>query len=160
MNRQQLLQLFAQRMNLSPDESTALQNGDYERALAGRLQGDPMLVSMLGMMQKTRTVDESEPAPRRSQRSLDEDVEDLQDALQAARTMLRYLAQIMGACRCWGKNRHCPRCQGNGAPGFRASTDPQTFVSWAVPALHALGFQITPAVQTAPSQSDHRAKEE
>ena len=161
MNRQQLFQLFAQRMNLSPDESAALQSGDYERAFAGRVQGDPMLMSMLSMMQKTRADDESEPAPaRRTSRIADDDIEDLQDALQAARTMLRYLAQVMGACRCWGKNRRCSRCEGNGAPGFRTSTDPQTFISWVVPTLQALGFQITPAVQSAMSQSDHRAKEE
>ena len=159
MDRQLLFQMFAQRMNLHPEEAAALQNGDFEQAFKSRAQDDPLLMSMVSMMRKNREEEAAEPEPRRQSRMPDEEIEDMREAMRAARTVLRYLAQVMGACNCWGKNRRCPRCVGKGSPGFRGSTEPETFLAWVRPGLEALGYQIKAPNRFDPIHSEQSLEE-
>jgi hypothetical protein len=170
MNKQQVMQLMSQRLKLSPDEMQALQNGDFFTVAQSRLAHDPMALSMLQMMREQaqaraqpEVVEPQPPPARRRSALVDDDVEELEQALRNANTTLRYLAQLFGACRCWGQNPQCPRCDGDGKPGTRPSTDPQRFLRWVTPGLRALGYEIVPAARpaaaTTVSSPDH-AKED
>jgi len=44
----------------------------------------------------------------------------LADRCRLLATRNRILAEAFGACRCWGMDRHCPRCRGDGVPGWEA----------------------------------------
>jgi hypothetical protein len=161
VNKQHMMNLVAQRLNLSPDEAQALQQGDFRRVAQARFANDPMMMSMLEMMGQRSggTAPEIEiidsPPPRRGRAPVvdDDELAELESALKAANTSLRYLSQIFGACRCWGKNESCARCQGDGAPGFRASSDPASFLAWVRPGLRALGFDIAPLAHRTATRS-------
>lgn len=161
MENQQMVQLLSQRLNLSPEESQALQEGDFYRVAAGRFADDPMMMALLNMMRdRQKPAEELEPEGRRRDASRPEDVVDLQEALQAARKMLRYLEQVLGACRCWGQDGSCPRCDGQGAPGLRASTHPQIYLAWVKRGLEELGYRIAPLATTAVANDHHVKKED
>jgi len=155
VNKQHMMNLVAKRLNFSPEETQALQLGDFRRIAQTRFANDPLMMSMLEMMEQRRgeaaadpeIIDSPSPRRTRSPRIDDEDVAELEGALKAANTSLRYLSQVFGACRCWGKNTSCVRCQGDGVPGSRESTDPEMFLAWVRPGLRALGFDIAPLAQ-------------
>ena len=162
MDKQQILQLMSERLHLSPSESQALKDGNVYDVAASRFGSDPMKMAILNMMKERQSREaEDQPAagdrPQRFERDLNRD-DDLRDLVQAARTTLRYVGQILGACRCWGKNPSCPLCGGEGGPGFRPSTDPATYLAWVETGLSHLGYRAMPA-ETA-VRSNHRLNQE
>jgi hypothetical protein len=71
----------------------------------------------------------------------------LEERLEAALGFLKALADLMGACpRCFGQDKHCPRCRGAGSPGSR-SPDPE-LAGWVKPAFHRLGYRVVPRKAT------------
>lgn len=63
--------------------------------------------------------------------------------------MALYIARAFGACSaCWGLNRLCAECHGNGAPGYR---EPQldVLLTWLNPALERLGLRVVAATHAA-----------
>jgi hypothetical protein len=136
-----LAALLAERLGLTPAEREAFAAGDLEAALGERLAGHPELIRML--------------ADRRAK------TEERTDAGAGARHALRYVAQVLGACSCWGQNPACPRCQGRGAPGAFSSADPGTLLAWVEPALRRIGRRSVPnqaaAATTDPSAQSKEA---
>ena len=157
MDNQQIVQLMSERLNLSASEAQSLKDGNVYDVAASRFSGDPIMLAFVNMMKERQSRaspdDQSErDYPLRSARDLDRK-DDLREFVDAARTMLRYVGQVLGTCRCWGKNPSCPRCGGNGGPGFRPSADQQTYLVWAEAGLAHIGYRaIRSEVAAQPSQ--------
>src|SRR5262245_21108965 len=138
VNRDQLVELLAQRAGLEASEVEAVRSGDVSRVLQTRLGANPAVRTMLEAMAANRARDAATEAP---QEPVGEP-EPLHDALRAAHDAVTYLAAMLGACGCWGNDPSCDRCLGRGRPGFRPPHDPKTFLSWVSPALAHLGMRV------------------
>ncbi len=149
----QFAQLLAQRLGLSVDEIAAVARGDLQPLLAGRAGSDPLLAALLAQMAETRERHpEQESPPAAPMPSLGAD--ELREAVRAAHASLRYVAQVLGACRCWGMNPSCADCEGRGAPGFRVPADESLFLAWIRPGLSRLGLRV---VAREPDAQDRSA---
>jgi hypothetical protein len=162
VDKQQIVQLMSERLHLSPAESQALTDGNVYDVAASRFGGDPMMMAILNMMKDRQSRDAPDDPPTRDRtlrvaRDPDRD-DDLRDLVQAARTTLRYVGQVLGACRCWGKNPSCPSCGGEGGPGFRPSSHPDTYLAWVEAGLGHIGYRA--ARTEAAVQRNHRLNQE
>lgn len=140
-----MVQLMSEHLNLSAAEAQALKDGNVYDVAASRCSGDPTMLAFLNMMKERQSraaLDDpsTRDHPLRSARDLDRE-DDLREFVDAARTMLRYVGQVLGTCRCWGKNSSCPLCSGKGGPGFRPSADPKTYLVWTEAGLAHIGYR-------------------
>ncbi len=69
----------------------------------------------------------------------------LRKELAAANLMVRHVSRVLGTCpACWGLNKFCRTCLGNGGPGTHP-VDIDALISWITPALECAGLIITRA---------------
>ncbi|MGH2361302.1 MAG: hypothetical protein ACRDGM_12280 [bacterium] len=157
----QILQLLAARLNLNASELEILQSGDYAQFFSQRigavpsLATDPMMIALMGSLTSQAALATATAPEGKGEEDNDNDDEPIDarfierpadDGITSqARAALRYVAQILGACHCWGQNRDCLDCHGRGEPGYRRPNDPATFVSWVRPGLQKIGLRLTRA---------------
>src|SRR5882672_7065954 len=111
----QILQLLASRLNLNAAELEILQSGDYAQFFSQRmaadpsLGADPMMLALMGSLTSRATLT-TEPESEENKDGEPIDVRVIErpadDGMESqAIAALRYVAQILGACHCWGQNR-------------------------------------------------------
>jgi hypothetical protein len=144
--------MFANQFGI-PLENDNLEPNDIVAAMA-RQSGDPLMAALLTQMASRKPVVESDESDndhsdcQREILHLRKVIFRLKQDLESANRMARYIADIFGACPvCWGLNRLCPHCQGNGKPGY-ADADLTELRDWVEPALKKGGMDLTTSVQT------------
>lgn len=146
---QAMMQLLAERMGLTGEQSEALRAGNPNLLLANQ-SADPLMAALVNSMLTRKSEaaeadfgrDEDHSACERELLRAKKIIANLKDDLASANTMANYIAEIFGACQfCWGLNKLCPRCNGKGRPGF---TNPQQedLLGWLEPALQKLGLTV------------------
>ena len=146
---QAMMQLLAERIGLTGEQSEALRTGNAYSLLANP-SADPLMAALVSSMLTRKPeaaetdfgVDADHSACERELLRAKKIIASLKDNLASANAMANYIAEIFGACQfCWGLNKLCPRCDGKGRPGF---TDPQQedLLGWVEPALHKLGLTV------------------
>ena len=159
-----LLQLVAERMNLSQAEIAALERGDISSVITSRFAGDPAMGPLLRMAEQQQQREEEASAlaslpakkPKRKQDKKSARMlrmmHRLQEELEAAQVIAHHVGKIFGACPyCFGEDEDCEACAGRGAPG---STKPakKELLAWVEPALARLGLQVTAVQEPAPAK--------
>jgi len=150
--QQAMTQLLAQRMGLTSEQYDALLAGNPSPLLANQ-STDPLMAAVLSSMlmrepDRTEERDDAQQVRTGRERELiraRKIIAKLKDDLSSADAMANHIAEIFGACEfCWGLNRLCPRCGGNGSPGFK---DPkqEELLGWVEPALEKLGLRVVKA---------------
>jgi hypothetical protein len=143
MMDQRARQAIAERLGLSGEEYDALQGGDLTPLIAGRVS-DPLLALFLSTSMRPAAEHgeaDVETAERKLVRAR-HTIRALREDLSTADTMLRYVAEVFGACEtCWGRDSSCPRCTGRGTPGSSVPLE-EELLTWVVPALQRLGLRI------------------
>jgi hypothetical protein len=136
-----LIQMLAQQLGLTQEQEAALRSGDVESVMAAR---DPRLAAMWKWVTQRREQTDGD-GDKESEKivQLQQAVQQLKAALDAADVMLKHVASVFGACPyCWGRNANCRRCHGHGVPGS-SEPDPDRLLAWAEPALRKIGMQVT-----------------
>jgi hypothetical protein len=163
-----LLQLVAERMNLSQAEIAALEQGDISSVITSRFAGDPAMVPLLRMAEQQReeanalaTVPAAKPKRKQDKKSarMLRMMHHLQEELEATQVVMHHVGKMLGACPyCFGEDEDCEACAGRGAPG---STKPakKELLAWVEPALARLGLQVT-AVQEPALANPNKATTE
>jgi len=64
------------------------------------------------------------------------------DEYQSMINRNRLLASALGACDCWGENKHCTVCDGEGRPGWTLP-EKKPFLYFVRPVLRLVGKQRT-----------------
>jgi hypothetical protein len=140
---QAFVQMLADRLGL-PQAGDAVQPADMSTLLASRIN-DPVMALLVGSMlrqseapREDERIDACEQALTRARKIIHEQ----RESLTAITTMLNYIAQVFGACpACWGQNRLCQRCAGNGRPGSGPPMEAE-LLAWVEPALERLGRRV------------------
>jgi hypothetical protein len=109
---------------------------------------DPLMTALLGSL-----------AGRRTERADDQDDDRvraelararranarLKEAVRTGDSMALYISDVFGCCQvCWGLNRLCATCRGEGGPGYR-HPDAERLLEWVVPALRRIDLDVVPA---------------
>lgn len=145
----QLLQMLTSQLDLNATELETLQSGDYLQFFRQRmaanpgLASDPMMIALMGSLtspEPTAPESDEDDAQEIDARVVDTTPDDGIET--QALSALRYVAQILGACHCWGQNDACLDCHGCGEPGYRRPKDPATFVAWVRPGLQRMGLRL------------------
>lgn len=66
-----------------------------------------------------------------------DELERLKNGLRRFQRWNHAASSALGACQCWGENRRCNYCRGNGRPGWKRP-DIDNFENLVVPALDRL----------------------
>jgi hypothetical protein len=125
-------------------DPSASSHNDVVSLIASRIS-DPLTAAVVGSILDRgdrRSSYEEEHDSSREVDLLRGRVRRLEGALASADSMALYVAQTFGACRaCWGLNRFCTECHGDGRPG---SSDPDrdSLLSWVSPAIERLGLEV------------------
>ncbi len=145
--------LLAARLGLSEEQIAAMRQGDPSALLASGRIDDPVLAAALASAIQQQSTDGSVAPPasadsqeierlRRMLSAAKHRIRELKQDLEAADAMVRYLALVFGACpACWGQNRLCARCHGNGRPGSAQPVE-EALLDWVRPALRKLGLRV------------------
>ncbi|HKO14836.1 MAG TPA: hypothetical protein VJU87_01300 [Gemmatimonadaceae bacterium] len=139
--------LLVERLKLQPEEVAMVQAGDPSPIIARQVR-DPalagVLTSMLRRPAETEPVSQEPTAQQRLERALEE-TRRLRQDLAAADAMLKYVADVFGACHaCWGRAPGCARCGGHGHPGARVPLE-EDLLAWVGPALRRLHLRVVRA---------------
>lgn len=146
-----LVQLLAQRMNLSQDEIAAIERGEMSNVFTRRFAGDPEMAPLLQFVQSNEQTSEpgqTESVARRRKRGRGTNrarrtMHRVHEELRAAQIVVHHVARIFGACSyCFGDDSECPYCEGHGGPGSDTPARDE-LLAWAEPALARLGLKIT-----------------
>ena len=140
-----MTQVLAERLGFTKEQNAALQAGDLASLFLSR-SSDPLMAALVSSVLNKKSTKNEESEPQldyerelvRSKRI----IRKLKEDLAAADMMLKYIAEIFGTCpACWGQNKLCLRCKGNGRPG---SADPaeEELLAWVEPALKKLGMGL------------------
>lgn len=160
MDRALLAQLISKQYG--ERESADSEAGSFAAVLAGQVS-DPLLAALITNMIKgqpiPRSIKEKELEIDRALARSKRLIERQQAELASAQRMANYFAEVFGACpRCWGLSVHCPDCRGTGGPGSRTPIESEVR-RWMVPALTALGLNITGIGQTVRWHEEQNARE-
>ena len=141
---QMMAQLFAEKLGIDPGQLQ--QSGDLSSALSNQFSDNPLMAALIGsMMSQAQADDEPAEKPPEYERILmraKKIIRALKQELATADEMLRYLAEVFGACPiCWGQNRLCPGCKGKGSPGSYEPLESE-LLRWVEPALKRLGMRV------------------
>ncbi len=148
-----VLSMMAESFGYSPSELASLMDGSPEKLMSELLLrqsasdeeiDDKNLADELDSIE-FKILDESNtaepptlelvPEPAGDQTPNDEELQLAFDAIaaehEAADGLLQYISEVSGACsRCFGTDRKCHECGGNGAPGHSPSRRPQILAQW------------------------------
>ena len=79
-----------------------------------------------------------------------------EQALSLQLDRVERLAEILGACTCFGLDEGCPDCAGEGAPGAFESDDPAQLRDWLAGVCAALGLPLgTPGTEPMRERDEH-----
>jgi len=145
----------------------ALQRGDLQTVIVSMLleqNSDPMLAALMQVMlgrDHTAVAGSAgqEAKPKRTSRRgpADGAAPGIENGRPDARTTLRRVALILGACSaCCGEEVSCPDCHGSGKPGsVQSIASAPALRAWLDPALGRMGMHITnPALPAASPHED------
>jgi hypothetical protein len=145
---QTMTQLLANQLGLAPEDGR-LQPSDIAAALANKTS-DPILALLLNQIAsrapeaESGALNSNHPNRQREIIRLNKMIARLRRQIASAEGMARYIADTFGACpACWGLNRYCEQCQGQGSPGY-ANPNLEELRTWLEPALKKGGFHIVP----------------
>jgi hypothetical protein len=112
------------------------------QALASRVS-DPLMAALLNSMMDRQPVGTEQASEEERQLAKARAVNrKLREDLDAAERMALYVARVFGACQsCWGLNRLCPQCRGDGGSGWAQPSESE-LLSWVEPALKRLGLRV------------------
>lgn len=140
--QEELLRQMASQAGLSPEHVEAIATGQTQRLVEMMSRDNPTMGALLSSMMAARG-DGAEARPRaRRGRRLVERLRELEEELDAAEELVSFLAGVLGACPCFGLDRRCPDCGGQGAPGAYDSSDVTQLLAWTRPSLERLGLSI------------------
>ncbi len=138
------------------DELTAM----LSERLSQEAAGDPLTTLLMQRLVAPTPVEDTGPGPadlRARLANSEHLVERLRAELTAADAMAAYVARVLGACpKCWGLDRFCRGCLGEGGPGTFAP-DVSQLVEWVTPAFQRAGLTtapIRPAARTEPTAQE------
>ncbi len=147
MDQRMAAQFIAKRMGLSNEECDTLISGDMSPFFS-KLQdnlSDPLTAALATSLfiQKSREkeVMEDHDYDRLLVRAR-KVVRRLKEQIEAADVMLNHIGRVFGACpACWGTNKLCETCHGQGKPG-NEEPDMEQLLAWTEPSLKRLGMKI------------------
>jgi len=130
----------------------ALQSGaaDVDAAAMLREHADPRVRMLAQLWAQNRAEEDdapseppssrSRPAPQRARRQarLRRKLDVLTEELEWLQDVNDTLAAALGACAlCWGEDRRCEECDGDGAPGWD-EPEPELFAEFVAPAIQRM----------------------
>jgi hypothetical protein len=141
----QMLQMFAEKMSMSPEQVSML-NNISEMPPAAR-------VSALMQMMNERSQEEDPQAEAFADMALqlrkaELRTQVLEEKLVQARTAIAYIGETLGLCpECWGTLSNCPMCGGGALR--RYTPDEDQLRRLVAPALDRLGLTIVSADESS-----------
>ena len=119
---------------------------------AGDTPADPLLGALLGALaqqQAERREDEGDDDRLRAELArARRAIARLKENVRAGDTMALFISEVFGCCPiCWGLNRLCATCRGEGGPGYREA-DVERLLDWVSPALARAGFEVVRVAAT------------
>ena len=139
-----MMQLLAQQLGVPVG-----QEGFDPAALLSNQNSDPLMAAFSLMLQQQAANHDTPSETDEEYISLERDLEKakriirkLREEVVSANTMAHYIAEIFGTCpACWGLNKLCPYCHGQGKPGSHNPSG-EELLAWVEPALTKLGLRI------------------
>ncbi|WP_426514232.1 hypothetical protein ACPPVO_28570 [Dactylosporangium sp. McL0621] len=120
-----------------------------------RAGDDPLMAMLMQQMAAARTTTEADdevPQLRKRLAQAQRIIARQRATADAADQMAAFVARVFGACpACWGLNRFCSVCLGDGGPGTR-DLDPHELLEWVGPALRRAGLTTTPTTSEAAAE--------
>jgi hypothetical protein len=100
-------------------------------------KGNPMVKGVTDLLISALNEDddgaeEQEKERQRRRQRAQQRLRRIQQAMQAHGRRNAFLAGALGACECWGEDRACPDCRGQGRAGF-FEPDPAAFEAIVAP---------------------------
>ena len=114
-------------------------------AVGGDAPTDPLLGALLGALtqQQAERADEGDDDRLRAELArARRAIARLKENVRAGDTMALFVSEVFGCCPiCWGLNRLCATCRGEGGPGYREA-DVERLLDWVSPALARAGLEV------------------